>query len=86
MICFDPYQLMCFDRAIFEIAKTGLFWLCLLAIIVAALIPHFVVKALYQLYAPCDVQITREAEKFRTLCESGAVEIEMNSILEVPRR
>ncbi|PPD84472.1 hypothetical protein GOBAR_DD18601 [Gossypium barbadense] len=72
--------------AIFEIAKTGLFWLCLLAIIVAALIPHFVVKALYQLYAPCDVQIAREAEKFRTLCESGAVEIEMNSILEVPRR
>ncbi|XP_012454367.1 phospholipid-transporting ATPase 1 [Gossypium raimondii] len=72
--------------AIFEIAKTGLFWLCLLAIIVAALIPRFVVKALYQLYAPCDVQIAREAEKFRTLCESGAVEIEMNSILEVPRR
>ncbi|TYI62242.1 hypothetical protein E1A91_D10G231300v1 [Gossypium mustelinum] len=72
--------------AIFEIAKTGLFWLCLLAIVVAALIPRFVVKALYQLYAPCDVQIAREAEKFRTLCESGAVEIEMNSILEVPRR
>ncbi|MBA0749858.1 hypothetical protein Gogos_003736 [Gossypium gossypioides] len=72
--------------AIFEIAKTGLFWLCLLAIIIAALIPRFVVKALYQLYAPCDVQIAREAEKFRTLCESGAVEIEMNSILEVPRR
>ncbi|TYH51026.1 hypothetical protein ES332_D10G245900v1 [Gossypium tomentosum] len=72
--------------AIFEIAKTGLFWLCLLAIIVAALIPRFVVKALYQLYAPCDVQIAREEEKFRTLCESGAVEIEMNSILEVPRR
>ncbi|XWS74661.1 hypothetical protein CRYUN_Cryun01aG0017100 [Craigia yunnanensis] len=72
--------------AIFEIAKTGLFWLCLLAIIVVALLPRFVVKVLYQLYTPCDVQIAREAEKFRTQSESGAVEIEMNPILDTPRR
>ncbi|XP_022765620.1 phospholipid-transporting ATPase 1-like isoform X2 [Durio zibethinus] len=72
--------------AIFEIVKTGKFWLCLLAIIVAALIPRFVVKVLYQLYTPCDVQIAREAEKFRTLSESAAVEIEMNPILDPPRR
>ncbi|XP_022742411.1 phospholipid-transporting ATPase 1-like isoform X2 [Durio zibethinus] len=71
--------------AIFEIAKTRLFWLCLLAIIVAALIPRFVVKVLYQLYTPCDVQIAREAEKFQTQIESGAVEIEMNPILDPPR-
>ncbi|XVF24595.1 hypothetical protein REPUB_Repub13aG0141100 [Reevesia pubescens] len=72
--------------AIFEIAKTGLFWLCLLAIIVTALIPRFVVKVLYQLYAPCDIQIAREAEKFQTLSASGTVEIEMNPILDTPRR
>ncbi|OMO87063.1 Cation-transporting P-type ATPase [Corchorus olitorius] len=72
--------------AIFEIAKTGLFWLCLLAIIVAALIPRFVVKVLYQLYTPCDVQIAREAEKFPSQMTSGAVELEMNAILDPPRR
>ncbi|XWS08180.1 hypothetical protein CRYUN_Cryun41cG0057800 [Craigia yunnanensis] len=72
--------------AIFEMVKTGLFWLCLLSIIIAALLPRFVVKVLYQLYKPCDVQIAREAEKFQTQSESGAVEIEMNPILDTPRR
>ncbi|XVF00083.1 hypothetical protein REPUB_Repub03eG0255100 [Reevesia pubescens] len=72
--------------AIFHIARTGMFWLCLLAIIVAALIPRFAVKVLYQFYAPCDVQIAREAEKFQTQTESGAVEIEMNPILDPSRR
>ncbi|XVF82645.1 hypothetical protein PTKIN_Ptkin16aG0065600 [Pterospermum kingtungense] len=72
--------------AIFEIAKTRLFWLCLLAIIIAALLPRFVVKVLYQWYTPCDVQIAREAEKVQTRSESGAVEIEMNRILDDPRR
>ncbi|KAE8671868.1 Phospholipid-transporting ATPase 1 [Hibiscus syriacus] len=72
--------------AIFEIAKTGLFWLCLLAIIVAALIPRFVVKFLYQLYVPSDAHIAREIEKYRTQTESGAVGREMNSFLDAPRR
>ncbi|GMI73279.1 aminophospholipid ATPase 1 [Hibiscus trionum] len=72
--------------AIFEIAQTGLFWLCLLAIIITALIPRFVVKVLYQFYTPCDVQIAREAEKFQARSESGAVEVEMNLILDHPRQ
>lgn len=71
--------------AIFEIAGTRLFWLCLLAIIVAALLPRFVVKVLYQWYAPCDVQIAREAEKVQTQSEYRAVEIEMNPISDTPR-
>ncbi|KAK8629766.1 hypothetical protein V6N13_078594 [Hibiscus sabdariffa] len=71
--------------AIFHIARTGLFWLCLLAIIVTALIPRFVVKVLYQFYTPCDVQIAREAEKFQAEIQSAAVEVEMNPILEHPR-
>ncbi|TXG49222.1 hypothetical protein EZV62_025097 [Acer yangbiense] len=71
--------------AIFNIANTGLFWLCLLAIIVAALIPRFVVKVLYQYYYPCDVQIAREVEKSGQLGEFGAVEIEMNPIFDPPR-
>ncbi|KAL4308500.1 hypothetical protein GQ457_01G045260 [Hibiscus cannabinus] len=71
--------------AFFHIARTGLFWLCLLAIIVTALIPRFVVKVLYQFYTPCDVQIAREAEKFQAEIQSAAVEVEMNPILDHPR-
>ncbi|KAK3228622.1 hypothetical protein Dsin_000503 [Dipteronia sinensis] len=71
--------------AIFNVANTGLFWLCLLAIIVAALIPRFIVKVIYQYYYPCDVQIAREAEKFGQQREFGAVEIEMNPIFDPPR-
>ncbi|XP_048231542.1 phospholipid-transporting ATPase 1 isoform X2 [Ricinus communis] len=72
--------------AFFEIAKTAPFWLCLLAIVVAALLPRFVVKVLHQYFSPCDIQITREAEKVGNRREFGAVEIEMNPILDPPRR
>ncbi|XP_024026238.1 phospholipid-transporting ATPase 1-like isoform X2 [Morus notabilis] len=72
--------------AIFEIAKTWLFWLCLLGIIVAALLPRFVVKFIYQYYSPSDVQIAREIEKFGNPRGLGAVQLEMNPILDHPRR
>lgn len=75
-----------FDRAFFDIASTRLFWLCLLAIIIAAILPRFVVKFLYQSYSPCDVQIAREFEKFGNPRESANVQIEMNPILDHPRR
>ncbi|KAL5732777.1 hypothetical protein ACOSQ2_032469 [Xanthoceras sorbifolium] len=71
--------------AIFNVAKTGLFWLCLMAIVVAALIPRFVVKFFCQYYYPCDVQIAREAEKFGQQRQFGAVELEMNPIFDPPR-
>ncbi|KAH7536827.1 hypothetical protein FEM48_Zijuj03G0027700 [Ziziphus jujuba var. spinosa] len=72
--------------AFFDIASTRLFWLCLLAIIIAAILPRFVVKFLYQNYSPCDVQIAREFEKFGNPRESANVQIEMNPILDHPRR
>ncbi|PON66862.1 P-type ATPase, subfamily IV [Parasponia andersonii] len=72
--------------AIFHVAKTGLFWLCLLGIVVVALLPRFVVKFLYQYYCPCDVQIAREAEKFGNLGDLGAVHKEMDPILDHPQR
>ncbi|KAM5546482.1 phospholipid-transporting ATPase 1 [Rosa sericea] len=72
--------------AIFDVMKTGPFWLCLLAIIIAALTPRFFVKFLCQYYSPCDVQIAREAEKFGNLRVSRPVQIEMNPIMELPRR
>ncbi|KAL3581204.1 hypothetical protein D5086_015536 [Populus alba] len=72
--------------AIFHVAKTELFWLCLLAIVLAALIPRYVVKLLYQYYSPCDIQIAREAEKFGSPRESRNTKIETNPILGSPHR
>ncbi|KAL4578028.1 hypothetical protein LXL04_014143 [Taraxacum kok-saghyz] len=64
--------------AIFHLAGDGLFWICLIGIVVASLIPRFVVKTLMQRYKPTDVQIAGEAEKFGGLIESRSGEIEMN--------
>ncbi|XP_059652856.1 phospholipid-transporting ATPase 1 [Cornus florida] len=72
--------------AIFHLVRTGLFWLCLLGIPVAAMIPRFVVKALVQYYRPSDVQIAREAEKFGNFRNFEGAEIEMNPIFDAPRR
>ncbi|KAK9282793.1 hypothetical protein L1049_011014 [Liquidambar formosana] len=71
--------------AIFHIGKTRLFWLCLLGILIAGLIPRFVVKFLNQYYNPRDIHIAREAEKFGNLRELGGAEIEMNPILDPSR-
>lgn len=74
-------------RAIFHLAGTGKFWLCLLGAPVGALIPRFVVKLLVQRYCPNDIQIAREAEKFGTLREElEGTEIEMNPIIDHPNR
>lgn len=74
------WQFFMFCRAFFHIVRTELFWLCLVSIIVAALLPRFVIKILYQYFTPCDVQIAKEAEKFGFLSGHGAAEIEMNPI------
>ncbi|CAM8927243.1 unnamed protein product [Rhodiola kirilowii] len=65
--------------AVFEVAKTPVFWLCLLGIIIAALLPRFAVKILYQYLKPSDIQLAREAEKFGRLREFESSEISLNS-------
>ncbi|KAM2028633.1 hypothetical protein ACFX16_040236 [Malus domestica] len=72
--------------AIFQVAKTASFWLCLLAIVTGAIAPRFVVKFLYQYYRPCDVQIAREFEKFGNPSASNPAQIEMDAILDLRRR
>lgn len=72
--------------AIFHIGKTAVFWLCLLIIVVAALIPRFVAKVIYQYFSPCDIQVAREAEKFGNFRELERVEMEMNLMAEPQRR
>lgn len=70
--------LLYFCRAIFHLAGDGLFWICLIGIIVTSLIPRFVLKTLVQHYKPTDVQIAGEAEKFEVRMESRRAEMEMN--------
>ncbi|KAL2337339.1 hypothetical protein Fmac_011785 [Flemingia macrophylla] len=72
--------------AFFHAAGTGLFWLLLLGIVIAALLPRLVVKFVYQYYFPNDIQICREAEKigYERVVESG--QIEMLPISDNPPR
>ncbi|WVZ00615.1 hypothetical protein V8G54_026684 [Vigna mungo] len=63
--------------AFFNAAGTGLFWLLLLGIIIAALLPRLVVKYVYEYYFPNDIQICREGEKieYERVVESAAIEM-----------
>ncbi|KAI4332833.1 hypothetical protein L6164_017710 [Bauhinia variegata] len=71
--------------AFFEAAGTGLFWLLLLGTIIAALLPHLVVKYVYQYYFPNDIQISREAEKLENSRVVEAGQIEMHPIPDAAR-
>lgn len=64
--------------AIFNLASDSRFWFCLIGIIVASLLPRFVIKTLVQHFRPSDIQIAGEAEKYGHLLESRSAEIEMN--------
>lgn len=57
---------------------TGLFWLCLLGIIGAGMLPHFSAKALKEYLMPSDIQIAREMDKFRRINAATTSEIQMN--------
>ncbi|KAI3784286.1 hypothetical protein L1987_43383 [Smallanthus sonchifolius] len=64
--------------AIFNLAGSGLFWISLVGVLIASMIPQFVVKMFVQHCKPCDIQIAREAEKFRNSMEitrSGEIEM-----------
>ncbi|KAG9458518.1 hypothetical protein H6P81_003026 [Aristolochia fimbriata] len=66
--------------AIIHSLRTGGFWLCLLAVLVIALIPRFVIKVFVQHISPGDVQISREAEKLVASRDFATVEVEMNPV------
>ncbi|CAF1696365.1 unnamed protein product [Brassica napus] len=72
--------------AIFQVAKTWMFWFCLLAIVVTALLPRFAIKFLVEYYRPSDVRIAREVEKLRSFSESQQnMGTEMNQIRDPSR-
>ncbi|WOK95908.1 phospholipid-transporting ATPase 1 [Canna indica] len=65
--------------AIFHIMRTGLFWLCLLGIVVAGMLPRFIMKALTEYFMPSDIQIARELEKLQRLNATATTEIPMST-------
>ncbi|GAA0158619.1 primary active transporter [Lithospermum erythrorhizon] len=71
--------------AFFHIADTSLFWVLLLGITVAAMVPRFIVKVFTMYYRPSDIQIAREAEKFGTLRDTRPSDIEMSPIFANPQ-
>ncbi|XP_071701665.1 phospholipid-transporting ATPase 1-like [Rutidosis leptorrhynchoides] len=64
--------------AIFDLASKKSFWICLLGIQIAGVIPRFVIKMFIQHCKPSDIQIAREAEKYGNVMELSGQEIEMN--------
>uniref|UniRef100_A0ACD5VMV4 Uncharacterized protein n=2 Tax=Avena sativa TaxID=4498 RepID=A0ACD5VMV4_AVESA len=65
--------------AIFHIMSTGLFWFLLLIIVVAAMVPHFVIKAFTEFLSPSDIQIAREMEKFEAFNRVNRSDIPMRT-------
>ncbi|CAL0311015.1 unnamed protein product [Lupinus luteus] len=74
--------------AFFHAGGTALFWLCLLGIVIAGLLPRFAIKFVHQYYFPTDIQISREAEKvgIQREVESGGGQIEMLPVSDGPPR
>lgn len=71
--------------AIFHIMGTGLFWLLLLIIVAAAMVPHFVIKAFTEYFTPSDIQVAREIEKFENVNQVNRSEVPMTRLHD-PRR
>ncbi|PKA61830.1 Phospholipid-transporting ATPase 1 [Apostasia shenzhenica] len=66
--------------AIFHIMETWAFWFCLVAILVAGMLPRFAAKAITEFFRPNDIQITRELEKFRNINDrSSSSEVAMST-------
>ncbi|KAG0489546.1 hypothetical protein HPP92_006409 [Vanilla planifolia] len=65
--------------AIFHIMGTWMFWFCLLAILIAGMVPRFAAKAFAELFIPSNVQIARELEKFGYIHESHISEVAMST-------
>ncbi|KAK7277073.1 hypothetical protein RIF29_18223 [Crotalaria pallida] len=50
---------------IYHLARSPTYWITILLIIMVALLPRFICKAVYQIFWPSDIRIAREAEAMR---------------------
>ncbi|PKU66450.1 phospholipid-transporting ATPase 1 [Dendrobium catenatum] len=65
--------------AIFHVMATWVFWFCLVAILVAGMIPRFTMKAFSEFFFPSDIQVARELEKFGNINENRVSEVAMST-------
>ncbi|KAG0450487.1 hypothetical protein HPP92_026716 [Vanilla planifolia] len=66
--------------AIFHVMSTWTFWFCLVAILVAGMVPRLTTKAFTEFFLPNDIQIARELEKFRSVNGALVSEVAMTTI------
>ncbi|WOK93652.1 hypothetical protein Cni_G02352 [Canna indica] len=67
VIAIDSIPMLPGYWTIYNIMESELFWLCLLGILVAGMIPRFIAKSFTEYFMPSDIQIARELEKFRKI-------------------
>ncbi|XVF84151.1 hypothetical protein PTKIN_Ptkin17bG0002800 [Pterospermum kingtungense] len=65
MVVLDSIPIFPNYWTIYHLAKSPTYWLTIFLIIVVALLPHFIFKAVRQMFWPSDIQIAREAEILR---------------------
>ncbi|GMH10042.1 hypothetical protein Nepgr_011883 [Nepenthes gracilis] len=65
MVVLDSIPMFPNYWTIYHLAKSPTYWLTVLLIIILALLPRFLAKAVYQILWPSDIQIVREAEALR---------------------
>ncbi|KAJ0088218.1 hypothetical protein Patl1_31560 [Pistacia atlantica] len=62
MVVLDSVPILPNYWTIYNLAKSPTYWLTILLIIIVALLPRFLFKAVHQHFWPSDIQIAREAE------------------------
>ncbi|XP_031247458.1 phospholipid-transporting ATPase 1-like [Pistacia vera] len=65
MVVLDSVPILPNYWTIYNLAKSPTYWLTILLIIIVALLPRFLFKAVHQHFWPSDIQIAREAEVLR---------------------
>ncbi|XP_039071017.1 phospholipid-transporting ATPase 1-like isoform X2 [Hibiscus syriacus] len=65
MVVLDSIPIFPNYWTIYHVAKSPTYWLTILLIIIAALLPRFLFKAIHQNFWPSDIQIAREVEILR---------------------
>ncbi|XP_010253041.1 PREDICTED: phospholipid-transporting ATPase 1-like [Nelumbo nucifera] len=65
MVILDSIPIFPNYWTIFHLARSATYWLTILLIIILALLPRFIFKAIHRTFWPSDIQIAREAEILR---------------------
>ncbi|KAL2967840.1 hypothetical protein AAZX31_16G196200 [Glycine max] len=65
MVILDSIPVFPNYGTIYHLARSPTYWMTILLIIIVALLPRFLCKAVYQIFCPSDIQIARVADTMR---------------------